>query len=262
MATEQYFQEAMAQHEVGADESQSQKWKSGSGATTASDNITGCFDCNICLDHAKDPVVTLCGHLFCWPCIYKWLHLQGASTGTEQHQCCPVCKADVSLTTLVPLYGRGNSPTESESEGKGSQIGFDIPRRPPACGVHTLLTTTSTSSSPDQQSHRNLHQSLPHPHQHQQYYPQQYRNYATASTPLFHLSANVYHPIVGMLGEMVYARVFGNSETNFYAYPNSYYFRGGRSSPRLRRQEKQADKSLNRISIFLFCCLVLCLLLF
>ena len=25
------------------------------------------FECNICLDTASQPVVTLCGHLFCWP---------------------------------------------------------------------------------------------------------------------------------------------------------------------------------------------------
>ncbi|CAH8279553.1 unnamed protein product [Arabidopsis lyrata] len=28
---------------------------------------SGCFDCNICLETAHDPVVTLCGHLYCWP---------------------------------------------------------------------------------------------------------------------------------------------------------------------------------------------------
>jgi E3 ubiquitin-protein ligase RNF5 len=25
------------------------------------------FECNICLDTASQPVITLCGHLFCWP---------------------------------------------------------------------------------------------------------------------------------------------------------------------------------------------------
>ncbi len=30
-----------------------------------------CFDCNICLELASDPVITLCGHLYCWPCLYR-----------------------------------------------------------------------------------------------------------------------------------------------------------------------------------------------
>jgi E3 ubiquitin-protein ligase RNF5 len=29
------------------------------------------FECNICLELAQDPIVTQCGHLYCWPCIYK-----------------------------------------------------------------------------------------------------------------------------------------------------------------------------------------------
>jgi hypothetical protein len=29
------------------------------------------FECNICLELSKEPVVTLCGHLFCWPCLYR-----------------------------------------------------------------------------------------------------------------------------------------------------------------------------------------------
>jgi E3 ubiquitin-protein ligase RNF5 len=30
------------------------------------------FECNICLELASEPVVTLCGHLYCWPCLYRW----------------------------------------------------------------------------------------------------------------------------------------------------------------------------------------------
>lgn len=29
------------------------------------------FSCNICYEIAANPVVTLCGHLYCWPCIYR-----------------------------------------------------------------------------------------------------------------------------------------------------------------------------------------------
>src|SRR5271168_5029916 len=29
------------------------------------------FDCNICFDVARDPVVTQCGHLYCWPCLHQ-----------------------------------------------------------------------------------------------------------------------------------------------------------------------------------------------
>ena len=31
----------------------------------------GKFDCNICLETPRDPVITLCGHLFCWHCLYR-----------------------------------------------------------------------------------------------------------------------------------------------------------------------------------------------
>lgn len=35
------------------------------------DDGPGDFDCNICYDTAREPVVTMCGHLYCWPCLYR-----------------------------------------------------------------------------------------------------------------------------------------------------------------------------------------------
>ena len=34
-------------------------------------NLTLLFQCNICLDVARDAVVSMCGHLFCWPCLHQ-----------------------------------------------------------------------------------------------------------------------------------------------------------------------------------------------
>eukprot|EP00798_Chlamydomonas_sp_ICE-L_P007736 gene7736-911_t len=66
------------------------------------DQDCSAFECNICLDLAKEPVVTLCGHLFCWPCLYRWIQVQHLS------KACPVCKAGVVIDNVVPIYGRAN----------------------------------------------------------------------------------------------------------------------------------------------------------
>ncbi|KAI5019594.1 hypothetical protein ZWY2020_044482 [Hordeum vulgare] len=34
---------------------------------------TACWDCSICLETATEPVVMLCGHLYCSTCIFCWL---------------------------------------------------------------------------------------------------------------------------------------------------------------------------------------------
>lgn len=61
------------------------------------------FECNICLDTAKDAVVSLCGHLFCWPCLHQWLETR------PTRKLCPVCKAAISKEKVIPLYGRGSN---------------------------------------------------------------------------------------------------------------------------------------------------------
>ncbi|CAG9534534.1 unnamed protein product [Cercopithifilaria johnstoni] len=70
------------------------------------DDDTARFDCNICLDVARDAVVSMCGHLFCWPCLHQWLDTR------PNRQLCPVCKSAISRDKVIPLYGRGGNDTD------------------------------------------------------------------------------------------------------------------------------------------------------
>ncbi|KAL2489441.1 RING/U-box superfamily protein [Forsythia ovata] len=82
------------------------------------------FECNICFDLAQDPIVTLCGPLFSWPCLYIWLHIHSHS------QECPICKALVALVDedkLVTLYSWEKNSTDPCSK---SFPRMDIPHRP------------------------------------------------------------------------------------------------------------------------------------
>ncbi|CAI2348752.1 unnamed protein product [Caenorhabditis sp. 36 PRJEB53466] len=71
---------------------------------------SGRFECNICLDSAKDAVVSLCGHLFCWPCLSQWLDTR------PNNQLCPVCKSAIDGSKVVPIYGRGGDSSDPRSK--------------------------------------------------------------------------------------------------------------------------------------------------
>ncbi|KAF0897610.1 hypothetical protein E2562_000345 [Oryza meyeriana var. granulata] len=94
----------------------------GTGAVNKDDccGCNGSFECYICYETAKDPVVTPCGHLFCWPCIYQWLHAH------SEYSSCPVCKARVLEVNVTPIYGRGGGEQNSPING------IKIPPRPSA----------------------------------------------------------------------------------------------------------------------------------
>ncbi|PWA93164.1 Zinc finger, RING/FYVE/PHD-type [Artemisia annua] len=100
-------------------------------------NEGGFFDCNICLDMASEPVVTCCGHLFCWPCLYRWLHIH--SDVKE----CPICKGEMTTKSVTPIYGRGNPSRVVEED-----LSLKIPNRPQAKRVEswrqTIQRTTFT----------------------------------------------------------------------------------------------------------------------
>jgi E3 ubiquitin-protein ligase RNF5 len=89
--------------------------KSSNGEEKEEDETT--FECNICLDTPRDAVVSMCGHLFCWPCLHQWLQTSPNS------QVCPVCKASISKKKVVPLYGRGSTKKEVPRN--------EVPPRPP-----------------------------------------------------------------------------------------------------------------------------------
>ncbi|PIN15592.1 putative E3 ubiquitin ligase [Handroanthus impetiginosus] len=93
------------------------------------------YDCNICLDMARDPILTCCGHLFCWPCFYQVSNVD--STSKE----CPVCKGEVSNSTVVPIYGNGDSEPVCETES-----GSKIPPRPKAHRVESIRQQRVTQS--------------------------------------------------------------------------------------------------------------------
>ncbi|RAL41774.1 unnamed protein product [Cuscuta campestris] len=229
----------------------SEKWESLSSAVDElENNLCGGFDCNICLDLVRDPVVTFCGHLYCWPCIYKWIHSQTSfnEDGDLQQPQCPVCKSEVSEKTLIPIYGRGITSKPQLAEGKAANLGIIIPQRPPPSPRHDGVISDS----------RDLH------------HPTYSQHVPTTSPAMLSLSSNsttnvLSHPMIGMIGEMVYSGMFRNPETDLYGYPNAYHLSsggGGGTSPRARRQMLEADRSLGRVCFFICCCVVICLLLF
>ena len=44
-------------------------------------------------------MVTPCGHLYCWKCVYRWLE--------NERDTCPTCKAGITRAKLIPIYSRG-----------------------------------------------------------------------------------------------------------------------------------------------------------
>jgi RING-type zinc-finger len=115
------------------------------------------FCCNICLEAVTEPVVTRCGHLYCWPCLYQWLapgmrpqersylglrRPSSSSSGLlpldETRRSCPVCKATCSVDTVVPIYVRNTDDAQQQQQPVQQQQ-HDSP---------AATTTTTTASNP------------------------------------------------------------------------------------------------------------------
>ncbi|KAJ6806067.1 E3 ubiquitin-protein ligase RMA3-like [Iris pallida] len=205
---------------------------SGPAAAAADDQPpprSACFDCSICLDFPVDPAVTLCGHLYCWPCIYKWMQSPAASPRR-----CPVCKAPLSEDALIPLYGRGGGGLATGPKGSRKNRHLDVPKRP---NVHRDVIASIRSPSDDDgyidgQGH-----------------------------PAPRWGASVFGSTAGgVLGGLAVAMYPLAARSGHLARP--YRFERSGSSPRERRREVLVEESLHQIWLFLSCAAVLCLLFF
>lgn len=82
------------------------------------------FECNICLSSAHNPIVTECGHLYCWACIYQWLNTN------RTHLTCPVCKSGISEDNVIPVFTKGKRSEETMGNEENGGEGTGIPPRP------------------------------------------------------------------------------------------------------------------------------------
>ena len=61
-------------------------------------------ECPVCMCCIERPTATVCGHIFCWECIFEWTSEQGSP--------CPVCRTESVPQDLLPLSNY--APNESE----------------------------------------------------------------------------------------------------------------------------------------------------
>lgn len=94
-----------------------------SSSDDARDDHTCGFKCNICLELAyQDPIVTPCGHLYCWPCLCRWLRVCSSQSNKLQ---CPACTTVIKEKKLIPIYG-----IESDRRCPSLRRGIKFPNRP------------------------------------------------------------------------------------------------------------------------------------
>ena len=71
-------------------------------------------ECPICLSNANLPVVTRCGHVFCWNCIKNWVNTKGKEE-------CAVCKSGIDLKDVIKLFSGDNDIKNGEIDDRPKQ---------------------------------------------------------------------------------------------------------------------------------------------
>lgn len=105
-------------------------------ADDAASAVESVFECNVCLELAKEPVVTLCGHLFCWPCLWRWMQVSNSA------RACPVCKAAVDVDK-VRTSDRSSFAARARTTAPQSPLPEELsPRASPPHRASSAAATT------------------------------------------------------------------------------------------------------------------------
>ena len=115
-------------------------------------NDESVFICNVCLDIAKNPVITQCGHLFCWSCLYRWMNVKSTSmhSSTSNHldnhtTPCPVCKCLVTKSNLIPLYV--NTVNSNSNSNSSTIISVSEPNQTSSSSSNSNITGSADSGT-------------------------------------------------------------------------------------------------------------------
>lgn len=72
------------------------------------------LSCVICLKStSEDPVVTQCGHIFCWVCLKMWV-------SNSDKMFCPICKNGINMDRVISLYA--NSTNKHTDKPKSERL--------------------------------------------------------------------------------------------------------------------------------------------
>jgi len=112
------------------------------------------FGCSICFEPVVEPVVTLCGHLFCWPCLYRWTQRYVRPLGSShfisnETPLCPVCKATIPRENVIPLYvvSRSGPSFKERKDDDCKTSAADTARAPESTSNPSLRTSPEQSPS-------------------------------------------------------------------------------------------------------------------
>ena len=61
--------------------------------------------CSLCKDSLKSPIVTKCGHIFCYSCVFNHL---------KTNKLCPICHKEINIESLTPVFGHSIESNNSE----------------------------------------------------------------------------------------------------------------------------------------------------